>query len=117
MSFPFRRMRFTKQARPTQASHAPNVKIIKIKDVSGEFSFVKIAGVIKITIKMVDSSARRAISKCFRWATMVIMVERAAIGRNEKMEVNITKRRIPLFGLQDRCFRLSYFSNSGDKIN
>lgn len=65
-SLPFIRIRFTKQARPIQASHAPNVSRIRRDIVSLGLFFERRGGIVSITVRITASKARRAISRCLR---------------------------------------------------
>lgn len=92
MSLPFMRRRPTRQARPTQASHAPNVSRMRMRVVSAGLFFLSSMGMVRISVRIVASRARRAMSRCFRWVVMARSVVIEAKGRIEVRGKDIAKR-------------------------
>ena len=105
MSFPLVRIRLTKQDRPSAASQAPNLRRMRIDEISEGLFFKDIRGMARHIERIIASSARRDISRCFRWIVMVKRATILATGSRQIIGVNIAKGEgEPVFGLQDRCF-------------
>lgn len=66
ISFPLVRISITKQDRPRAASHAPNLNRIRIEIMSEGLSFDVMRGIAKQSDKIIASSAKRDIRRCFR---------------------------------------------------
>lgn len=65
-SFPFDRIRLTKQASPNLASQAPKVRSLNSKEVSVELILKITEGMYRERHRIIISIVRRAIRRCFR---------------------------------------------------
>lgn len=66
ISFPLVRIRITKHDRPKAASQAPNLRRVRIEMVSEGLFFDVIRGIIRHKDRIIASSAKRDMSRCFR---------------------------------------------------
>lgn len=66
ISFPLVRIRITKHESPRAASQAPNLSRVKIEMISEGLFFDVIIGIVKHSERIIASSARSDMRRCFR---------------------------------------------------
>lgn len=90
-----------RRARPILASHAPRVKIIRIKYIMDILQEVII---IIINDKIINSKNKRTINKWFCWIEIAKKAEKATKIKNKDKDRGIVLRNNSVFDLQDQCF-------------
>lgn len=93
-SLPYERLIAVMHARPRLASQAPNVRIM-ITNISQVLLVSAIS--IRIRLRIIDSRAKRVISKWWRWITTHVRVISTRIGQIRVIQDIIERRKVFLF--------------------
>ena len=89
MSLPFSRMMVVRQARPNLASAAEKVRKIIMDVMSGLLVRERERGYRGTSVRANASSERRAIRRCFRWETRLVIVASLVRGSKEERGVGM----------------------------